>query len=231
MSDRLIIERWNQNSAPWTSAVREGRIESRVRVTDAAIVDAIMQRKPGSVLDIGCGEGWLARALSALDVDVLGIDVVPALIESARQAKGGRYAVISQEELARGAAAERFDVCVCNFSLLGGDVVEHLIAGIHRYINPGGAFIVQTLHPGSIGGGAEYRDGWREGSWAGIDAAFSEPAPWYFRTLQTWVSLYRKAGLRIEALQETTHPDTHALLSIILVGAPERATLLDTTAP
>lgn len=221
MNDRLIIERWKQNSAPWTSAVRECRIESRTRVTNAAIIDTIMQRKPGSVLDIGCGEGWLARALAVHGVDVLGIDAVPALIDSAAQAGGGRFAKISQEDLADGVVSERFDACVCNFSLLGGEVVDRLIAEISGRLNSGGALIVQTLHPCAGGSDADYLDGWREGSWAGIDAPFSDPAPWYFRTLQTWIKLYRESGLRIDALLETIHPETRQLLSIILVGVPD----------
>lgn len=222
MSDRLIIERWSQNSAPWIRAVREGHIESRIKVTDAAIVDAIMQRKPRSVLDIGCGEGWLARALAVRGVDVFGIDVNEELIESAHEAGNGRFAVISQEDLAGGAVDECFDVCVCNFSLLGGEVVQRLVAGISARLNPGGALIVQTLHPCAGGGEVDCRDGWREGSWAGIDAAFADPAPWYFRTLQAWVKLFRDSRLHIEAMQETWHPETQQLLSIIFVGVPEQ---------
>ena len=66
LSDEKIVESWHTNATPWTSAVREQRIESRRLVTDRAIVDAVFSRKPNSVLDLGCGEGWLVRALSAL---------------------------------------------------------------------------------------------------------------------------------------------------------------------
>ena len=40
MNDAEIIERWRANSEPWTRAVREGRIGSRLLATDAAGVSA-----------------------------------------------------------------------------------------------------------------------------------------------------------------------------------------------
>ena len=38
------------------------------------------------VLDLGCGEGWLARALAAGGLDVTGVDGAPALVEAATAA-------------------------------------------------------------------------------------------------------------------------------------------------
>jgi 2-polyprenyl-3-methyl-5-hydroxy-6-metoxy-1,4-benzoquinol methylase len=35
---------------------------------------AVLRDKPASVLDVGCGEGWLARALSAHACRVTGVD-------------------------------------------------------------------------------------------------------------------------------------------------------------
>ena len=62
-SDAKVVDSWHTNAAAWTSTVRDGRIMSRVRVTNKAIIDEVVSRSPQSVLDIGCGEGWLVRAL------------------------------------------------------------------------------------------------------------------------------------------------------------------------
>lgn len=63
LSDAKILDAWRRNAAPWTAAVRGRQIESRRLMTDRAMVDAVLGRAPRSVLDLGCGEGWLARAL------------------------------------------------------------------------------------------------------------------------------------------------------------------------
>jgi len=72
LSDAKIIESWRKNAAPWTNAVREGQIESRRLVTNQAIIDAVISRAPRTALDIGCGEGWLVRALAERGIQTTG---------------------------------------------------------------------------------------------------------------------------------------------------------------
>ncbi|MDT8399726.1 MAG: methyltransferase domain-containing protein [Pseudomonadales bacterium] len=180
-SDAKIVESWGRNALPWIAAVREGQIESRRQITDQAIIDVISSRLPHSVLDIGCGEGWLARELAARGMHVVGTDVVPKLVEEARRAGGGDCRVLSYEEIAAGKLKVSVDVVVCNFALLGKESVEGVFGAVPSLLNPQGAFVVQTLHPVLACGDLPYRDGWRQGSWAGFSTAFSDPAPWYFR--------------------------------------------------
>ena len=84
LSDKKIIDSWLRNAEPWTMAVRASHIESRRLLTDAAIIDAVAGGHPRTVIDIGCGEGWLAHRLEQRGMQVLGIDAVPALIARAR---------------------------------------------------------------------------------------------------------------------------------------------------
>ena len=218
LSDARIIDAWHKNASPWTRAVRGNEIESRTTVTNRAIIDAVMSRKPNKVLDIGCGEGWLVRALAERGVRATGVDVVPALIEQASRAGGGDFRVASYEQIAAGELDITVDVVVANFALIGKESVEGVIRRIPDLLTSGGALIIQTLHPVVASGDLPYEDGWRHGSWAGFSDDFSDPAPWYFRTLDSWKKLLLDAGFNALELREPIHPGTGKPASVIFIA-------------
>ena len=218
LRDEKIIESWEKNAAAWVTAVRGGQIASRRQATDHAILDAVVSNTPRSVLDIGCGEGWLARALAAKNIHVIGIDVIPDLVAEAQRAGGGDFRVVSYEELAAGTFSASVDVVVSNFAFLGDESVSGVFKATSSLLNPGGSFIVQTLHPVIACGDLPYQDGWREGSWAGFSSDFTDPAPWYFRTLESWTTLFVTSGFRLREIREPIHPMTRKPASVIFIA-------------
>jgi 2-polyprenyl-3-methyl-5-hydroxy-6-metoxy-1,4-benzoquinol methylase len=218
LSDARIVESWRKNASPWTAAVRQNQIASRALVTNQAVVDAVLSRSPHTALDIGCGEGWLSRALTQHGIHTIGIDVVPALIEEARRAGGGEFRLVSYEEIADSELDVKVDVAVANFSLIGKESVEGVVRRTPALLNAGGSLVIQTLHPVFSCGEEPYADGWRQGSWSGFSEQFSDPAPWYFRTMETWVGLLTDSGFRILEKREPVHPDTGRLASVIFIA-------------
>lgn len=213
---------WTANARAWTTAVREQAIPSRRVATDAAIVSACERvldgRRDMRALDVGCGEGWLSRALVEFGAHVTGIDASAPLIDAARTAGGGAdYACVSYEQLESDALviAGPFDLVVCNFALLD-DRVALLLAALAKRLPASGVILVQTVHPWAAVGDGPYEDGWRMESWAAFGTAFPAPMPWYFRTTGSWLAAAREARLVVDRLEEPIHPETKKPLSLIL---------------
>jgi 2-polyprenyl-3-methyl-5-hydroxy-6-metoxy-1,4-benzoquinol methylase len=96
--------------------------------------------------DLGCGRGWLTRALSAYG-DVLGTDVAAASVARARDLfLDLRFEQTDIAGLAESRGTESFDLVVSS------EVLEHVegaekrefLAGIHRLLRPGGYAILTT---------------------------------------------------------------------------------------
>lgn len=208
---------WRANALAWTRAVRESRIESRQLATDRAIVEAVLALRPARVLDLGCGEGWLCRALAGQGIQVLGVDASAPLVEAA-QAAGGEFRCLAYDALpAHCAELGRFDALVCNFSLFEEEL-EPLLVALRALLDTEGTLLIQTVHPWQARGEEGYRDGWRQENFAAFGGEFTEPMPWYFRTLASWCALLKRSGYRLEAVCEPAHPHTGEPLSLLLEG-------------
>ncbi|MGJ8686031.1 MAG: class I SAM-dependent methyltransferase [Spongiibacteraceae bacterium] len=219
MSDRQILESWQRNAAPWSRAVRNNAIASRVAVTNAAIVSAVSRLEPSSLLDVGCGEGWLLRELAGLPIKTYGIDGVAELIAQASAAGESDCYCMSYEDFAAGAWRISVAAMVFNFSLLGEDIVERVLPAASRQLDAGGHCIIQTLHPAFYNAGQNYQSGWREEQWQDIGDGSSGVAPWYFRTLSAWFALFARCDLRLVAIDEPTAASDAQPASIIFTLA------------
>jgi len=217
-SDKKIVDSWRKNATPWATAIRNNEIESRSLVTNDSVINAIVKKAPKSVLDIGCGEGWLVRELEARGIRSTGIDVTNELIEHARNSGDGSFQVLSYEEISPNTIQDKFDAIVCNFSLLGNESVNLVFHQIASLLNDSGVFIIQTIHPISACGEEMYEDGWRKGSWAGFSDEFTDPAPWYFRTVDSWKDLFLNNNLSLIEIIEPLNRKTKEYVSIIFTA-------------
>jgi 2-polyprenyl-3-methyl-5-hydroxy-6-metoxy-1,4-benzoquinol methylase len=176
-----------------------------------------MGRQPQRVLDLGCGEGWLLRALADRGIEAVGVDGDARLIEAARLAGAARVHVASYEALVDGKVdiGRDYNLVCANFSLLHQDIIP-LLAAMNALLVPTGVVVIQTLHPWSVAAG-DYQDGWREESFAGFKGQW-QPMPWYFRTLSSWLNALDMAGFQLAGLQEPQHPQSPVPQSLLMVA-------------
>lgn len=218
-SDKNIVNSWKSNARPWIQAIEDKQIESRNLVTNKAIINTINQLPGKSILDIGCGEGWLLAELASSGLNTSGVDVVPELLKQAKKNTDSRLYQLAYEDITSQSFAHKFDIIVCNFSLIGNESVQHIFNIIPKLLNQGGHFVIQTLHPKASCGQVPYEDGWREGSWVGFNDDFCDPPPWYFRTIESWNNLFYAANLKSIKITEPVHPKTGELVSIIIMAS------------
>lgn len=216
--DSVIAQSWTTNAGVWTQAVRNGAIESRKLVTNQAVVDAVLRHSPATALDVGCGEGWLVRALAERGVQATGVDGSPGLIEAARASGSGDYMLCCYEDLVSEPAqvGGPYDVIVANFALLQQHL-ESLLQALGRRLVPEGRLIIQTVHPNTVE--RPEQEGWREEDFRSFQGTW-QAMPWYYRSPHGWRQLLEDTGYRVESIHEPVHPGNQQPLSLILTACP-----------
>lgn len=208
---------WEANADAWTRAYREGRIPGRA-VADEAMVKMVRDTPPGPVLDAGCGEGWLVRALAERKVRAFGIDASEAMIARAKEA-GGDFRALPYELATRTRRwlGGPYGTVVFNFSLPAEKITQALEMAA-SVLFPYGRILIQAWHP-ALAEGGEYREGWREETFDGC----VRPAPYYFRTVGAWIAELRRARLHLIEVREPVDPATGRPVTLLLNATiPER---------
>lgn len=215
--EEKIIQSWKKNAGSWIGLISRKGIASRELATNAAIMNAVTDLQPRTVLDLGCGEGWLSAVLAQQGFAVTGTDVVPELVDFAAQHIEGSFHVASYDDISSGRfqLGKRFDAIVSNFALLGKESVENILPCLPALLQPGGSLVIQTLHPWAHKGLGDYFTGWKQGSWDGLGEGFTEPYEWYFRTLEDWTGLLLQSGFGHVEHNDVIHPQNGNLLSVI----------------
>jgi SAM-dependent methyltransferase len=114
--------------------------------------DFVTRLEPRTVLDAGCGTGRVAVELARRGIDVVGVDLDPAMLAVARDKSPDVTWIVG--DLATVDLARRFDVVV-----LAGNVMIFLtpgsemavVANMARHVGPGGALVAGfQLRPGGL---------------------------------------------------------------------------------
>ncbi len=160
-------ELWERHAQWWIKGFTDG---VDPEYTDQIIPIAVSELAGiKTVLDVGCGDGQIGRALSANGAAVVGVDPTWGQISvAAERRKGPLYACASASNLpVANASCDAVLACLVFEHI---DDVDSAIAEISRVLKPGGVFAFFLNHPLLQTPGS----GW-------IDDHFVEPPEQYWR--------------------------------------------------
>jgi SAM-dependent methyltransferase len=169
------------------------------------------------VLDVGTGEGQVARLLSARGADVVGCDVTWAQLTVARERAGGPSYVRSGAASLPFADAS-FDCVVACLVFEHIDDVDDAIGEVARVLAPGGRFLfflnhplLQTPNSGWIDDHILMEQYWRIGPYLVEDKTMEEVEkdvfiPFIHRPLSRYVNAMSDNGLLVTRMEEPPPP-------------------------
>lgn len=111
--------------------------------------DSSEEGSPRTLLDVGCGGGFLSEEFAKIGCDVTGMDPSPVLLKAGREhaAKNSltiKYIEGYGEEIPLN--ADSFDYVACCDVLEHVDDVDKVIGEISRVLKPGGLFFYDTVN-------------------------------------------------------------------------------------
>ena len=206
---------WEQNAGWWQEAFTAGA-DPEYEEQILPLVERHLGQS-ARVLDIGCGEGQLARRLAVLGIDVVGLDPTPAqVVEAAGRGGGPAYARADADDLP--CRTGSFDAAVMCLVIEHIDPIEPPIAEIARILAPEGVFLLLLNHPLLQTPGSGWIDDhileeqyWRVGPYLPDDRRIEEVAPgvhlpFMHRPLSRYVQAMGQVGLLIEGMDEPAPP-------------------------
>lgn len=214
-----VLDSWHRNASNWIKTIEQRTITSR-EITNQAILNIIKDYQPTRLCDVGCGEGWLTRSCLDLSISTVGIDGTASLIEYANKKKLGRFHLLDFEAIITGTTLPEppYEAVVFNFCLYEKEQTEHLLLSIARQLHQRKLIFIQTLHPATLlQSGIQYQDQWMLDSWAGLSGKFTHPHRWYYRTLESWLRLFRDLQLTLIDFKEPTAHGGEQPSSVIFV--------------
>ena len=212
-----LRDAWEAEAARWVEWARRAGHDSYDKFHRDAFL-ALVPAPGRRTLDVGCGEGRLARDLKALCHRVVAVDAAPSMLAYAHEADpDGEYVLASGSELP---FEDGFaDLVIAFMSLPDMDDADGAVREAWRVLEPGGRFCVALVHPINSAGRFEgdeeeapfvIRDSYFERrryvdriEKDGLEMTFTSD----HRSLEGWLRPFEETGFVFERVREI--PGTH----------------------
>ena len=174
-----------------------------------SLFELVGQRRAERILDLGCGQGRIARPLAAAGNEVVGVDLSRKLLAIARASDGDSIRYIHADVCTLdwwdGTA---FDGVIASMALMDVDNLDGAVTTVATTLRPGGWFAWSIIHP-AFPGIERIRPSWPtdgscfdEGYWVTDGDGLRGRVGSNHRTLSTYFNTLTHHGFALEATAE-----------------------------
>ncbi len=141
---------WNQKAEFWDDLFGDWGNQFHRRLVEPSLLQLLQLKAGEAVLDVGCGNGVLARRLALLGAQVTACDFSEEMLRLAR-ARGGeidyRQIDATDEDALLQLGEGQFDAVTCSMALMDIPEIEPLYCAARRLLRADGRFVFATMHP------------------------------------------------------------------------------------
>jgi SAM-dependent methyltransferase len=211
-----IAKEWDSVALARDAQIRSGEDISYSRVLLPTLWTLSRGCRWDSVLDVGCGSGFLTEKLATRARLVTGVDISPISIQlakrSPRRPSNVMYHRSSVEHFARRSRGNAYSLVVANMVLQDVPRLRRFLTAVARLVKPGGCLVATLTHPLFWPSYWKYADS----SWftyrteVAIRAPFrislsKKPVGWtthFHRPLSAYVNSLLESGFAIDRMME-----------------------------
>lgn len=149
--DNEVRKLWNRVAADWDIQVGEDGDSNRILNSDPILWKFVGEIKNISVLDAGCGTGYLSRKLATKGAIVTGIDLSEKMIAIAKDKSVQKnlqinFYVDDCSKLDK-LSAQQFDLLIANYVLMDVPNLEGAMNAFNRVLKLNGKVVLIFSHP------------------------------------------------------------------------------------
>ena len=154
-----VIQQWASIPQDVIEAFGDEGDYARQSLLNPTIFNLLGDVNGKTILDAGCGNGYLCRLLAQRGAKVTGLEPAYVLIQYAikREKKEPLYIDYIQADLTTWRSEKRFDIVIANMVLMDIPDYEAALDTCFVHLQPGGELILSLTHPCFEGSDSEYR--------------------------------------------------------------------------
>ncbi|MCL4364145.1 class I SAM-dependent methyltransferase [Patescibacteria group bacterium] len=227
----MVKNQWDRYAYIYERGIGQGGDTLHDNLIDPLIFKYLGNKKYQTIVDAGCGNGYLLKRLSGLADLVIGLDYSIKLLETAkRKISGNRKIKLIQTDLTKQLPLEKasVDVIIANMSLQYLPSLKVFAEECQRTLKKNGLLIVTVDHPGHfLFSRAQELAGKKDPHFIEADSYFSERKfkknslwgqavlEYYHRPLKSYLNVFSRYLRLIEVDENSQDGETPRILGLL----------------